>query len=117
MSAAQSEPRAFARSAAPAATPAAAKATPVWERRAFYRYGFVALILAVWEVTGPFINPIFFTYPSKIATAFVELSASGELPHFLGQSLEVMLYGLLFAIAVGIPLGVGLARMRRLDRA
>jgi NitT/TauT family transport system permease protein len=117
--ASQSNDLASAGSASPvgASGAAAGSATPLWERRAFYRYGFVALILAVWEMAGPFVNPIFFTYPSKIATAFVELTASGELPHFLGQSLEVMFYGLLFAIIVGIPLGVATARIRKLDWA
>jgi NitT/TauT family transport system permease protein len=111
--------RLFARSSSLAGAPAttAATATPLWERRAFYRYGFVALILAVWETAGPFVSPIFFSYPSKIAAAFVDLTASGELPHFLGQSLEVMSYGLFFAIAVGIPLGVATARVRKLDWA
>jgi ABC-type nitrate/sulfonate/bicarbonate transport system permease component len=91
--------------------------TPWWESRAFYRYGFVALILIVWEIVGPFINPIFFSYPSKIAVAFYELTVSGELPYYLGQSLEVMVYGLLIAIAVGIPLAVAMARVRKLDWA
>lgn len=90
---------------------------PWWEGRAFYRYGFVALILIVWEVVGPHIDPIFFSYPSKIAVAFYGLTISGELPYYLGQSLEVMVYGLLIAIAVGIPLAVGMARMRKLDWA
>jgi NitT/TauT family transport system permease protein len=117
--ASRSDARDFAGSASPAGAPGAAagRATPLWERRAFYRYGFLALILVVWEITGPFISPIFFTYPSKIATAFVELTVSGELPHFLGQSLEVMFYGLLFAIIAGIPLGVATARIRKLDWA
>ena len=111
--------RPFASSASPGGTArtAGVKAIPLWERRAFYRYGFVALILAVWETAGPFVSPIFFTYPSKIATAFVELTASGDLPHFLGQSLEVLFYGLLSAIVVGIPLAVAMARIRRLDWA
>jgi NitT/TauT family transport system permease protein len=100
-----------------AATAAAGKAMSLWQRRGFYRYGFMALILAVWEITGPFVNPIFFTYPSRIAIAFFELTASGELPHFLGQSLEVLVYGLLSAVAVGIPLGVATARVRKLDWA
>lgn len=91
--------------------------TPWWETRAFYRYGFVTLILIVWEIVGPFINPIFFSYPSKIAVAFYELTVSGELPYYLGQSLEVMVYGLLIAIAVGIPLAVAMARVRKLDWA
>src|SRR5471030_1018178 len=83
---------------------AAGSATPWWERPALFRYGFVILILIVWEIVGPFISPIFFTYPSKIAVAFYDVTISGELPYFLGQSLEVMVYGLSIAVIVGIPL-------------
>ena len=96
---------------------AAVKKAPWWERKALFRYGFVALILIVWEVTGPFVNPIFFSYPSKIAVAFYELTLSGELPYYLAQSLEVMFCGLFFAIVVGIPLAVLMARVRWLDWA
>jgi len=99
-----------------AQTPAEVK-TSWWERAALYRYGFVVAILIVWEITAPFINPIFFTSPSKIAVAFYETTASGELPYFLAQSLEVMVYGLVSAIVVGIPLGVAMARIRWLDWA
>jgi NitT/TauT family transport system permease protein len=88
-----------------------------WESKALFRYGFLALLLIVWEIVGPFISPIFFTYPSKIAVAFYETTVSGELPYFLAQSLEVMVYGLVIAIAVGIPLGVAMARVRWLDWA
>mgnify|MGYP000159070370 CR=1 FL=1 len=91
--------------------------TPWFERPALFRYGFVALILIVWEIVGPFISPIFFSYPSKIAVAFYDLIASGELPYYLGQSLEVMFYGLGIAILVGIPLAVAMARIRWLDWA
>jgi NitT/TauT family transport system permease protein len=90
---------------------------PLWERPAVYRYGFLAFILAIWELTGPFINPIFFSYPSKIAVAFWNLTISGDLPYYLGQSLEVMIYGLFFALIVGIPLAVAMARVRKLDWA
>ena len=90
---------------------------PLWERRAFYRYGALALILLVWELVGPTIDPIFFTYPSKIAQAFVTLVLNGELPYYLLQSLEVLLYGLGFAILIGIPLAVAMARLRKLDWA
>src|SRR5664279_2220290 len=96
---------------------AAAPATPKWEQPALYRYGFVLLILIVWQIVGPFISPIFFTYPSKIAVAFYDVTLSGELPYYLGQSLEVMVYGLTIAIVVGIPLGIGMARFSRLDWA
>jgi NitT/TauT family transport system permease protein len=100
------------------AAPAAKQQTAAWwERPALFRYGFLALILIVWEIVGPHINPIFFTYPTKIAVAFYELTASGDLPHYLMQSLEVMSLGLLAAIVVGIPLAVLMARIRWVDWA
>jgi NitT/TauT family transport system permease protein len=95
----------------------AEKKMPWWERKALFRYGFVALVLIVWQVVGPTISPIFFTYPTKIAVAFYTLTASGELPYYLGQSLEVMIYGLSIAIVVGIPLAILMARIRWLDWA
>ena len=103
--------------AAPAAPAAPVERTPFWQTRAFYRYGFVALLLIVWELVGPTINPIFFTYPSQIAKAFYELTVNGELVYYGLQSLEVLVYGLSIAILVGIPLGVAMARFRRLDWA
>lgn len=87
------------------------------ESKALYRYGFTLLILIVWEIVGPFIDPIFFSYPSKIAVAFYEVTVDGELPYYLAQSLQVLVLGLSCAIVVGIPLGVAMARMRQLDWA
>jgi NitT/TauT family transport system permease protein len=96
------------------AAPAAKKFN--WlESRALFRYGFLVFILIVWEIVGPTISPIFFTYPSKIAVAFWQLTTSGELPYYLAQSLEVMFYGLMSAVVVGIPLAVAMARVRWLD--
>ena len=100
------------------AAPAAKRPkVPLWQRPALFRYGFSALILVVWQIVGPHIDPIFFSYPSKIAVAFWQLTVSGELPRFLGQSLEVLVFGLLVAIVVGIPLAVLMARIRWLDWA
>ena len=93
------------------------KVRALLESRSLFRYGFLALILAVWEIVGPSVDPIFFTYPSKIAVAFYDLTVSGDLPHYLAQSLEVMLYGLLSAVLIGIPLAVLMARVRWLDWA
>jgi ABC-type nitrate/sulfonate/bicarbonate transport system permease component len=97
--------------------PAAAKKHSWLESPALFRYGFLALILIIWQIVGPFINPIFFTYPSKIAVAFYTLTINGDLPYYLAQSLEVMFYGLASAIIVGIPLAVAMARVRWLDWA
>jgi NitT/TauT family transport system permease protein len=98
----------------PAAAP---QRPPFWRQRAFYRYGFLILVLALWEVLGPLVNPILFSYPSKIAVAFYELTVSGELPYYALESLEILFFGLLFAIAVGVPLAVLMARFRPLDWA
>jgi ABC-type nitrate/sulfonate/bicarbonate transport system permease component len=104
--------------AKPQTVPAAKeRKTAWWDSRALFRYGFVALILIVWQIVGPHISPIFFTYPTQIAVAFYTLTASGDLPYYLAQSLEVMFYGLLSAIVVGIPLAVAMARVRWLDWA
>ncbi len=88
-----------------------------WEVPALFRYGFVLVILIVWQLVAPYINPIFFTSPTAIALAFYETTMNGELPYFLGQSLQVMFYGTSIAILVGIPLGIAMARIRWLDWA
>lgn len=97
---------------------AAPRKPPFWQRRAFYRYGFLVLILTVWELVGPLVSPILFSYPSKIAVAFYELTfVTGELPYYAAESLQVLFYGLGFSILVGVPLAVLMARVRPIDWA
>jgi NitT/TauT family transport system permease protein len=96
---------------------AAAEHTPFWRRRAFYRWGFLALILIVWEVLGPLVNPILFSHPSKIAVAFFDLTVSGELPYYAAESLQILFYGLALAIVIGVPLAVLMARVKPVDWA
>lgn len=100
--------------------PTAAEATrkpPFWRQRPFYRYGFLVLILTVWELLGPLVSPILFSYPSKIAVAFYELTVSGELIYYAGESLQILFYGLFFSILVGVPLAVLMARFKPVDWA
>ncbi len=100
------------------APPSTAMVKTRWcEHPALFRYGFVVVILIVWEAVAPFISPIFFTSPSKIALAFYTTTVSGELPYFLWQSLQVLFYGLVISIVVGIVLGIAMARLRWLDWA
>lgn len=80
-----------------------------------YRLGSLLVVLGVWEASGPYIDPIFFTYPSAIAKAFYELTMSGELWHYAKQSIQILIYGMLFAIVVGIALGLVMARFARVD--
>lgn len=81
------------------------------------RLASLALVLAVWELYGRSVNPILFTYPSAVAEAFGELAGSGELQAYLGQSLQVLAYGLLLAVGAGIPAGVLMARFRTVELA
>jgi NitT/TauT family transport system permease protein len=97
--------------AQPAAKP------PFWQQRAFYRYGFLVLILGLWELLGPLVSPILFSYPSKIAVAFYELTISGELLYYAAESLQILFYGLFFAIIIGVPLAVLMARFKPVDWA
>ena len=96
---------------------AAERKSPFWRQRAFFRWGFVALILGLWEILGPLVNPILFSYPSKIAIAFFDLTISGELPYYAAESLQILFYGLGFAILVGVPLAVLMARFKPVDWA
>jgi NitT/TauT family transport system permease protein len=103
----------------PVAAPVqAAKPVPLWMRPRVYRYGFLALILIVWELVGPLVSPILFSYPSKIALAFYELTVvTGELQYYMVESLQVLLYGLGIAIVVGVPLAILMARFKPIDWA
>jgi sulfonate transport system permease protein len=99
-------------------SPARPKRKSFWEKPAVYRYGFLAFILVLWQLLGPLVNPIFFSYPSKIAAAFYELTfETGELQHYMVESLLVLFYGLAAAIVVGVPLAILMARFRRVDWA
>jgi NitT/TauT family transport system permease protein len=97
---------------------ASGRKPPFWHQRAVYRYGFLLLILVVWELVGPLVNPILFSHPSKIAAAFYELTfVTGELPYYAMESLQILFYGLGFAILVGVPLAVLMARVKPVDWA
>ena len=77
----------------------------------------IATVLLIWEAAGPFINPVFGSYPSAIALAFWELSRTGKLWAALYESLQPFVVGYFLAIAVGIPLGLVVGRFRAMDAA
>jgi sulfonate transport system permease protein len=107
-----------ARGSIPVATaPEVARKPPFWQQRTFYRYGFLALILVLWELLGPLVSPILFSYPSKIAIAFYDLTISGELPYYALESMQILFYGLACSILIGVPLAVLMARVKPIDWA
>ncbi len=72
----------------------------------------VMLMLLVWEWFGRDVNPVFGSYPSAIALAFIDLVHSGQLGTALLESLQPFLAGYLLAIILGVPLGLLIGRFR-----
>jgi ABC-type nitrate/sulfonate/bicarbonate transport system permease component len=109
------------RSPAPAASQAEDEAVVVAPRGAVPSWlittGSVIFVLATWELCGPYINPLFGTYPSAIVAAFWKLVGSGKLAAALADSLRPFAAGYALAILVGIPLGLLIGRFRVLEAA
>ncbi len=72
----------------------------------------VVLVLLLWEVVGRRVNPLFFSYPTGIARAAVEVLPSGEFLRQAGGSLWAFAVGLAGALVVGIFLGLLMGRYR-----
>src|SRR5450631_4850711 len=79
--------------------------------------GSVIFVLVAWELCGPYIDPLFGTYPSAIVAAFWKLVGSGKLAAALADSLRPFAAGYALAIVVGIPLGLLIGRFRVLEAA
>jgi NitT/TauT family transport system permease protein len=77
----------------------------------------VASMLALWEIFGRDVNPVFGSYPSAIAVAFWELLRSGQLSSALVESLQPFFLGYGLAIVVGIPIGLVVGRFRTVEAA
>jgi ABC-type nitrate/sulfonate/bicarbonate transport system permease component len=77
----------------------------------------LAALLGVWEFFGRDVNPVFGSYPSAIALAFVELVRTGQLGAALYESLRPFVVGYGLAIVVGVPLGLVIGRYRVLEAA
>lgn len=74
-------------------------------------------VLAVWEasVRLRWVDPFFFSSPSRVGARAYTLFASGEIfPHILISTEELMI-GFLGAVALGVPLGLLAGWYRRLD--
>jgi taurine transport system permease protein len=74
-------------------------------------------ILTLWEAVGQagMINPLYFAYPSQIVPAFGNWWANGMLTD-LAASAKAFGLGLAIAL-VGVPIGVVIGSVRRLDLA
>ena len=72
----------------------------------------VVAMLLLWEFFGKNINPVFGSYPSQIALAFVDLAQSGKLWAALVESLQPFVVGYGLAILLAVPLGLVIGRFR-----
>src|SRR3954453_475559 len=72
----------------------------------------LVVLIGAWEFFGRDINPVFGSYPSAIAAAFVELVRSGQLGAALYESLRPFVVGYGLAIIAGVPLGLIIGRFR-----
>jgi ABC-type nitrate/sulfonate/bicarbonate transport system permease component len=72
----------------------------------------VAAAILLWEFFGRDVNPLFLSYPSAIARAFVQIVGSGQFTQQALNSLYVYFVGLAAALVVGILLGLLMGRYR-----
>jgi ABC-type nitrate/sulfonate/bicarbonate transport system permease component len=72
--------------------------------------GFLSMVtfFALWELSAAFkwINPVFFSSPSRVVKAGYDLFASGDILPHLQVSLIELAWGLGLAVVVGIVIGV-----------
>ncbi len=72
----------------------------------------VVVVVALWEIFGRGVNPLFASYPSAIFSEAVRLAASGRLEGAFFDSMQPLIAGYLLAVALGIPLGLVVGRYR-----
>src|SRR5216683_2874601 len=77
----------------------------------------LAALILIWEFFGRDVNPVFGSYPSAIAVAFVDLVRSGKLLTALSQSLQPFVVGYGLAIIAGVPIGLIIGRYRTMEAA
>ncbi|MEK7229512.1 MAG: ABC transporter permease, partial [Candidatus Binatota bacterium] len=72
----------------------------------------VVLFVVLWEYFGRQVNPLFFSYPSAIVKACVQLLIAGEFQRQAIGSLGIYAVGLGAALVLGILLGLLMGRYR-----
>ena len=84
--------------------------------RAFVSTVAVLLFLAFWEIAPRmhWMNATFTSEPSRVVTASLEIVRSGELLRDVSVSLWEFTLGIIFAVLVGVPIGLMLGTFRTL---
>jgi ABC-type nitrate/sulfonate/bicarbonate transport system permease component len=80
-----------------------------------WRIGSALILSTAWEIVGRFSNPLLFPPLSSVATAWLEVTFSGELLNALALSISALFFGLFFALLVGIGIGIVMGWFRQLE--
>ncbi|HKA09223.1 MAG TPA: ABC transporter permease [Candidatus Dormibacteraeota bacterium] len=74
------------------------------------RLASVVVVLAVWQLYAPHVNPIFLRPPSQVVAAFIKLASDGVLLTATLESVHNLLIGFLLALVFGLAIGLASAR-------
>lgn len=74
------------------------------------RLASVLVVLAVWQLYAPHVNPIFLRPPSQVVAAFIKLASDGVLLTATLESVHNLLIGFLLALVFGLAIGLASAR-------
>src|SRR5262245_5848693 len=85
-----------------------------WRRRRnlLIRVAAIVLLIAVWEIVGHYVPPIFLAPFHKTLIAFYAMSADGTLLRATLSTLTVLLLGLAISAVLGIAIGLAMGRYR-----
>ena len=96
-----------------AAKPAFPGTTKTAVRLAIDRLALLAVVLVLWEAAAVWlIDPLWIGQPSLVAARLWQLAISGELWRHAWTTLLEAGLGLLLAFAVGVPIGILMARSK-----
>lgn len=76
----------------------------------------LVVLLLAWEALGRATNPLLFAPPTRVATAFWDMTVSGLLPRAFLTTMNALAVGFLLSVVVGIAVGVLLGRHPLLSR-
>ncbi|MDP2726184.1 MAG: ABC transporter permease [Dehalococcoidia bacterium] len=74
-------------------------------------------IFVAWEIVGRLVSPVFLSYPSAVAAAFVKLLLSGDLLEALAASGKALVIGFALGAVAGLALGMLMGRLRLAEYA
>jgi NitT/TauT family transport system permease protein len=90
---------------------------PDWSRRLLLRAGLIAFLLGAWQVCASLKlwNPLLFPPPADVWAALEQGLRDGTLVLATGASLQRLSIGYSLSLAIGVPFGLLLGRVRWFD--